>query len=105
MPLKRSTRNISGSILVSTAITKGLYNRIMQKAGGDMTISDMYRGSITKWIDNGAPVMTVQDERFKYHIGAYLDEGLYNRLNDVSKRRKLSMAQCIRMAITYCYGE
>lgn len=106
MQSKRSMRYTSSdtdaTILMSTAISPALHSLVMTQCRNQfVSISDVMRMSLDKWIDAGCPVEQVQHERFKYHIGAYVSEELYLRIRNVAQRRGISMSLCIRQALAY----
>lgn len=100
--MRYTSSNIDATILMSTSIPPKLHSLVLAKCRNHfISINDVMRIALDKWIDEGCPVQQVQMERFKYHIGAYVTEELYLRIRNVAQRRGISMSQCLRQAIAY----
>jgi ABC-type proline/glycine betaine transport system substrate-binding protein len=65
------------------------------------TMSDHIRIVVRKWIEAGAPMVPVVVERFKWPTAAYMQQSEYMLLKDTAKRRRVSIAHAIRIAMEW----
>lgn len=88
--------------MVATSVPPELGAKVNARAKAELsTMSDHIRNVVAKWIEAGSPVLEVPMERFRVHLGAYFTQVDYNRLKDVSLRRRLSLAHAIRIAMAW----
>ncbi len=101
----RLNSSIKAYTMVATSVPEPLANKIRLRADAEMnSMSDHIRIVTKKWIEAGSPIFEVEMERFRVPLGAYFEPADYNRLKDLSLRRKVSIAQAVRIAMVWYHG-
>jgi hypothetical protein len=88
--------------LMSSSLSPELHMLVVIRAKAELsTMSDHIRNVMQRWIDAGSPLVEVSMDKFRVGVAAYFSDVQYHHIKDISKRRRVSVAHAIRMALTW----
>lgn len=100
MQLTNSTARALIVTLISSSISEQLYSLVQLRAKKEMvSVSEHIRNVLEKWIDAGMPTVNVAIEKFRYPVAAFFVKDSWERIDSMCRRRRLSKAHAIRMAL------
>jgi hypothetical protein len=88
--------------LMSSSLSPDLHMLTVIRAKAELsTVSDHIRNVMQRWIDADSPLCEVSMDKFRVGVAAYFSDEQYHRVRDVAKRRRISVAHAIRIALTW----
>ena len=100
MPSTNSTARALIVTLISSSISEKLYTVVQLRARQEMhSVSEHIRHALEKWIDAGMPTVDVTVDKFRYPVAAFFVKDDWERIDSLCRRRRLSKAHAIRMAL------
>lgn len=100
MPSTNSTARALVVTLISSSISEPLFAKVQLRARQEMlSVSEHIRNVLEKWITAGMPTVNVAVDKFRYPVAAFFVKDDWERIDSLCRRRKLSKAHAIRMAL------
>jgi hypothetical protein len=100
MQSKNYTGRASIVTLISSSIPEKLFLIVQLRAKKEMvSVSEHIRNVLEKWIDAGMPPVDTSIDKFRYPVAAFFVKDSWERIDSMCRRRKLSKAHAIRMAL------